>query len=242
MPRPPRLFLAGVPVHIVQRGHNRRCVFRRLDDYGVYLSNLAEARSDLAVRVLAYCLMTNHVHLVVVPGDEPTNVSRFMRILAARQTRYVNRLEQRTGTLWEGRFKASLIDSERYLLACCRYTELNPVRAGMVTAPEDYPWSSYRGRAGFTADPVLDEHDALRAFGQCPEARVRAYRAFVAAGSTVNELSLIRSALQRNQLTGDTAFRQVIERQTGQQIGSRGPGRPSGKSKKDTSKNKSDTF
>ena len=111
MPRHPRLFVAGVPVHIVQRGHDRQPVFVENEDFCFYLTNLVEAKMELSIRLLAYCLMTNHVHLVVVPGERARDVSNLMRIVAARQTRRVNKLENRSGTLWEGRYKASLIMS-----------------------------------------------------------------------------------------------------------------------------------
>ena len=226
MGRYPRLFVQHIPVHITQRGHDRQPVFVRPDDYGYYLSNIAEVKGDLGIQLLGYCLMTNHVHLIVVPDGEASNVSKLMRVLAGRQTRRINRLENRTGTLWEGRFKASLIDTDRYLLTCYRYVDLNPVRAAVVASPQDYRWSSYRGHAGLNADTLLDTHDVYTALGDSAEQRAATYRSLVAAGVDDDELAMIRSALQRNQLTGKERFQSDIERHTGRWVPSRGRGRP----------------
>lgn len=226
MPRHPRLFVAGVPVHIVQRGHDRQPVFVENADFCFYLTNLVEVKNELSIRLLAYCLMTNHVHLVVVPGEIARDVSNLMRIVAARQTRRVNKLENRSGTLWEGRYKASLIDTERYLLACYRYVDLNPVRAAMVTAPGDYPWSSYRAHAALESDAAVDAHTVYLALGQSEAERGCAYRRFVAQAVDDAELSLIREATQRNQLTGGSRFQRAIEERTGRRVSALGQGRP----------------
>jgi len=226
MPRHPRLFLPDIPLHVVQRGHNRQPVFVQCRDFQYYLSNLFEMKLELSVRVFGYCLMTNHVHLIVAPGEDVSSVSMLMRSLAARQTRYVNKLENRTGTLWEGRFKASLVDSDTYFLACCRYVDLNPLRAAVVSAPEDYPWSSYRCHAGLEGGDWLDEHDVFSALGNSPGDKARAYREFVAAEASAEELAHIRQALQRNQLTGTRQFRNEIAKRTGLRVSSRGRGRP----------------
>ncbi|MEQ8959474.1 MAG: transposase, partial [Coleofasciculus sp. C2-GNP5-27] len=121
-----------MPHHIVQRGHNRKAVFVEAGDYRYYLHNLREWKLTLGVKVYSYCLMTNHVHLIVEPGDDVTTVSRLMKQLAARQTRWVNKQEGRSGSLWEGRYKSSPIQRDCYLLQCCRYVERNPVKARMV--------------------------------------------------------------------------------------------------------------
>lgn len=213
-------------MHIVQRGHDRKAVFVQSEDYHYYLANLVEMKNELAIDVYAYCLMTNHVHLLIMPRREANSVSKFIRVLAARQTRYVNKLEQRTGTLWEGRFKASLIDSDDYLLACHRYIDLNPVRAAMVTTPEIYEWSSYRGHAGLYANEILDEHENCKRLGDTREDRAVAYREFVAQGVSESELGCIRLAIQRNQLTGNKNFENQIAKRTGRRILARGQGRP----------------
>ena len=128
----------NTPHHIVQRGHNKQVVFVSDDDYQYYLENLFEWKAQLNCKVYAWCLMTNHIHLVINPGDEVDNLGKLMKRLAGKQTRYVNRLERRSGSLCEGRYKSSPIETDTYLLACCRYVELNPVRAKMVEKPEEY--------------------------------------------------------------------------------------------------------
>jgi putative transposase len=171
--------------------------------------------------------MTNHVHLLIAPSENVTGVSSFMRMLAGRQTRYVNKQEARTGTLWEGRFKASLIDTDTYLLACYRYIDLNPVRGAMVGAPEDYHWSSYRSLAGLEKSELLDISDIYRTLGKDRTSRGIAYQRYVASGINHEELKTIRTALRRNQITGNQAFKKTIERRTGRRLFSRGRGRPS---------------
>ena len=227
MPRYPRSFVAGYAHHIVQRGHDRKPIFAVAGDYRFYLENLAEQKALLDIRIFAYCLMTNHVHLVAQPERQGSDLSRLMRVLAARHTRYSNRLERRTGTLWEGRFKSSLVDTEQYLLACCRYIDLNPVRAGMVTVPEAYPWSSYNARAGKgEAAAWLDLDMPYLGLGRDMEERQACYREFVSAGVPASELGLIRQAVQRNQLTGSDRFAELIACKIGRRVEARGPGRP----------------
>lgn len=226
MPRHPRLFLPEMPLHIVQRGHYRRPVFRQTRDYDYYLSNLIEAKTDLEVRLYAYCLMTNHVHLIVSPGNNISSISDLMRIVAARQTRYVNKIEKGIGTLWDGRFKASLIESDAYLMACYRYVDLNPVRAAIVSTPQDYRWSSYRSHAALERQDWLDEHAIYLELGSNRNKRGFAYEEFVASDISESELELIRSAVRRNQLTGRDRFRNDVAEHTGRRIESRGRGRP----------------
>ncbi len=144
MPRRGRVILPNTPHHIVQRGHNRKAVFIEDRDYQYYLDNLEEWKHHLGIKVYSYCLMTNHIHLVIEPSIYPTDVGELMKRLAGRQTRFANKMEGRSGSLWESRYKISAIETDAYLLQCCRYVELNPVKAGMVADPEDYPWSSYR--------------------------------------------------------------------------------------------------
>jgi len=136
MPRRARIILSNTAHHIVQRGHNRQAVFIEDADYQYYLRTLREWKEELAIKVYGYCLMTNHVHLIIDPCEDRDNLGKLMKRLAGRQTRYVNYLERRSGSLWEGRYKSSPIETDTYLLACCRYVELNPVKAGMVKRTE----------------------------------------------------------------------------------------------------------
>ena len=226
MPRYPRLFLPHMPLHIVQRGHDRQPVFVERKDYEYYLANLKEMKNELEIRIYAYCLMTNHVHLLIAPQEKTESVSQLLRVLAGRQTRYVNKLEKRTGTLWEGRFKASLIESETYLLACYRYVDLNPVRATMVAVPDDYEWSSYRHHITPSKNHWLDQSDAYQALGTSESERSISYRKFVSMGIGKTELATIRTAVKRNQVTGTARFAENLARRTGRRISTQGQGRP----------------
>jgi putative transposase len=187
-------------------------------------------KTEFGVKVYGYCLMTNHVHLVVEPPDEVAMLGRLMKRLAGRQTRYVNRLEGRRGTLWESRYKSSPIQTDEYLLACCRYVDLNPVRARMVASPQDYPWSSYKVRVGLEQASWLDADPCHLSLGETHEQRCERYRAFVRAAIPEGEWDLIRQAVQRGQLTGDDRFVDEIEKITGRRIAFRKPGnQPRGK-------------
>jgi putative transposase len=146
MPRTPRLTLPDVPQHVVQRGNNRQATFFAAEDYRLYLDCLREAAAKYGCALHAYVLMTNHVHLLITPSGRQA-VARTMQSVGRRYVQYVNYVYRRSGTLWEGRYKSSLVESEGYLLLCYRYIELNPVRAGMVQRPEDYEGSSYRAHA-----------------------------------------------------------------------------------------------
>ena len=226
MGRSPRLFVPGFAHHIVQRGHNHNAVFVEESDYSIYLDNLIEWKAHYDVGVYAYCLMTNHVHLILAPRTEGDAISRVMRRLSARQGRWVNRLEERIGTIWSGRFKSSVIDTDSYLLACLRYVELNPVRAGMVDQPEDYRWSSYAQRVGLCDNIWIDNDPVTDSLGNTAATRRRAYARYVRENVPVSETKLIRKAVARNQLTGSDRFVDEIERRTGIRIENRGRGRP----------------
>lgn len=226
MPRRRRIVLPNHPHHVVQRGHNRQVVFGDGDDYLYYLATLREWKKTLGCKVYAYCLMTNHVHLVVDPCETPRHVGLLMKRVAARQTRLVNRLERRSGTLWEGRFHSSPIETSAYLLACCRYVEMNPVRAGMVLAPEEYPWSSCRSRIGHERTEWLDDDPCHAVLGADSVERERRYREWLLAAVPPGEWDLIGKAVQRNQLTGGNRFMEEVEMKIGMRIEQRGPGRP----------------
>jgi REP-associated tyrosine transposase len=157
MARLARIVLPGHSVHIIQRGNNRQAVFFAEEDYHNYLRTLGEAAAEGGCAIHAYALMTNHIHLLTTPAHE-NSLSLMMQSLGGRYVRYINRIYQRSGSLWEGRFKSSLIDSDRYLLICSRYIELNPVRAGMVDTPQDYPWSSYHRNALGHDDAIITPH------------------------------------------------------------------------------------
>ena len=146
MARHPRFILPGQPQHVIQRGNNRQPIFVTTRDYEFYLEKLMDAANEHECEIHAYVLMTNHVHLLVSPA-RIESLGKMMQMLGRYYVQYFNYTHQRTGTLWEGRYKSSLISSEQYLFRCMRYIELNPLRAGMVTEPSDYHWSSYRHNA-----------------------------------------------------------------------------------------------
>lgn len=226
MPRMGRVMLPNYPHHVVQRGHNRQVVFAETRDCLRYLDALAEFKVEFGIKVYAYCLMTNHVHLLLGLGDEVSGLGRLMKRVAGRQTRYHNALEGRTGTLWESRYKSSPVDSDAYLSACVRYIELNPVRARMVEAPEQYPWSSARHHLGIERCDWLDEDPGYVALGNDAIERQVRHRVFLRAAIPEGEWKLIRTAVQRGQLTGGGRFVDEVERILGRRIEHRKPGRP----------------
>ncbi|WP_227538194.1 transposase [Marinobacter vulgaris] len=157
-----------------QRGHNRQPVFVERRDFKYYLENLQEWKQVYGVELYSYCLMTNHIHLVVQASDNVTAIPQLMKRLAGRQTGFVNALESRSGSFWEGRYKISAIDTDAYLLACCRYVELNPVKAGMVEKAEQYEWSSYPARLGMVPCDWLDEAETFRSLAGSHQLRAEA--------------------------------------------------------------------
>jgi len=224
MPRIGRVVVPNFAHHIVQRGHNRQVVFATEDDFLYYLDTLKTWKLEYEVKVYGYCLMTNHIHLVLEPPDEVAELGRLMKRLAGRQTRYVNRLEGRRGTLWESRYKSSPIQTDEYLLSCCRYVDLNPVRARMVAVPQDYRWSSFRAKAGWEQSSWLDEDPCYLSLGETQQDRCECYGAFVTGAIPDGEWKLIREAIQRGQLTGNNHFIDRVEQITGRRIEHRKPG------------------
>ena len=226
MPRSARTVIPNYPHHVIQRGHNRQTVFAGDDDYLYYLDNLAQWKEKLECKVYAFCLMTNHVHLIIDPGSETECLGKLMKRVAGRQTRYVNKLEGRSGSLWEGRFKSSPIDSNSYLLACSRYVEMNPVAAGLCANPADYPWSSCCSKIGEKEFSWLDFDPLYLALGVDASQRWSRYRKFLETSASGQELERIRLAFQRGQLTGGGCFVDEIEKKLNRRIELRGQGRP----------------
>lgn len=226
MPRKARVLVPACPHHIVQRGHNRSAVFVEDTDYVYYLKNLREWKLELGLKFYAWCLMTNHIHLIVEPEGDPTKISLLMKRVNGRQSALVNRLEKRSGSLWEGRFKASPVQEEAYLLACIRYVELNPIKAGIVESVDEYRWSSFPERATALGTGMLDSHRCYNSMGSTTESRLETYRSYLAEPARKKEIEVIRTGLQRNQLTGNPGFVDEIERRIGVRIEQRGRGRP----------------
>lgn len=226
MPRTGRLIVPDYPHHIIQRGHNRQVVFASDEDYLYYLDNLREWKKNLGCRVYSYCLMTNHVHLVIDPGEDYKNLALLMKHVAGRQTRYVNKLEKRTGSLWEGRYKSSPISTNEYLLSCSRYIELNPVRAGIVAGPAEYRWSSYNGKSGYCAQEWLDYDPCYMELADSQDKRAIKYVNWVTGTIPDGEWEQIRQSVQRGQLTGSNKFVDEIEHKIARRVEFRGQGRP----------------
>jgi putative transposase len=193
MPRQPRLIIPDVAVHIVQRGNNRTQCFRTDGDFQVYLSELRRRSAKFDCAVHAYCLMSNHVHLLVTPA-RADGCTGMMKELSQAYAWYFNQRHERTGTLWEGRFRSCMAQSARYVLACYRYIELNPVRAGIVPHPELYPWSSYAANCGTAADTLVTPHAEFIALASEERARPAVYRALLGDGLDRQALEAIRAA------------------------------------------------
>ena len=213
MPRLPRFVLPGQPQHVIQRGNNRNAIFGRAEDYALYLEALGRACERFECDLHAYMLMPNHVHLLLTPRREG-GIGKALQSLGRRYVQYFNSVHDRTGTLWEGRYRATLIDGERYLLSCMCYMELNPVRAGMAALPAEYPYSSYAGNALGKDDPLLTAHPSYEELGTSPGERRGAYRALFRAGLDEEVLRDIREATNKAWVLGDDAFRARIERLT----------------------------
>ncbi|HEX2830394.1 MAG TPA: transposase [Burkholderiales bacterium] len=211
MARRARLRLARVPMHVIQRGNNHGAIFFAPSDYDFYLDRLDDAMSRHGCAIHAYVLMTNHVHLLLTPFAADA-VSLAMRDLGRCYVQqYINKAYARSGTLWEGRFKASLVAAEDYFLTCCRYIELNPVRAGMVSHPADYRWSSYRHHALGEPNSCLTSHPLFRRLGASPEERRSAYQALFRHDLEAEELRTIRVAANGGWPVGGECFKDQIE-------------------------------
>jgi len=212
MARLPRFVLPGHPQHVIVRGNNRDPIFNADEDYRFYLDKLQDAAKKHSCDIHAYVLMTNHVHLLVTPHAED-GISKMIQMLGRYYVQYFNYTYRRSGTLWEGRYKASLIDSDTYALTCYRYIELNPVRANMVAHPAEYPWSSYRGNALGENDALLMPHPLFLALGGSADARQAAYRALFEAAFDEKTLEEVRSSLNKAWVLGSELFKSRIAAQ-----------------------------
>lgn len=210
MARQPRFSPPGIPQHVVQRGNNREPCFFAAEDYRFYLDCLRDAAEKFQCAIHAYVLMTNHVHLLMTPQQEGA-IGQCLQSVGRRYVRYVNQVYRRTGTLWEGRYKASLIETETYLLTCYRYIELNPVRAAMVTHPGEYRGSSYRHNAAGDENAVLTPHLAYLHLGATPAERQHAYRELFRTHLDKALLHNVRLALNQEQVLGSEQFKDKIE-------------------------------
>lgn len=225
MARLPRLILPGQPHHVILRGNNRQAIFFSDLDRQQLLAVIAEVASLYGVSVHAYVLMDNHFHLLVTPPTADA-LSRMMQALGRRYVGWFNARHHRTGTLWEGRFRAGLIEGERHLLACMRYIELNPVRAGLCAVPQDWPWSSASHHLGLARQALISEHPLYWSMGNTPFEREHAYREFMDQGVPVHEQSAFTEAVLRGRPMASEAFLRPLAAEHEQVIARRPRGRP----------------
>lgn len=226
MPRKPRFFIPDVPTHIVQRGHSKEPVFFENDDYLAYLGWLAEAADRYGCAIHAYALMTNHIHILATP-ETKQSISQMMQYIGRHYVPYINYTYGTSGSIWEGRYKSSLIHDEQYLLTCMRYIELNPVRADMVNTPSMYRWSSYRCNAQGKADIVVTQHPLYKSLGKNSTERMQAYKDLFKAHIDQVEHDKIQKAYQTGTPLGNDYFREKIERKLKCKVGQDRRGRSS---------------
>ena len=217
MARLPRFIIPGLPQHVIVRGNNRSEIFRADADYLFFFEKLRAACEKYCCDIHAYVLMTNHAHLLITPS-EALEVGKVMQMLGRYYVQYFNHRYERTGTLWEGRYKATLIDSENYLLTCMRYIELNPVRAKMASHPSEYPWSSYSFNAQGMADALVTPHAEYLRLGKSDAERQKAYRELFEYPISENTLDEIRKATNKAWVLGGSRFKQRMRKQLNRRI------------------------
>jgi putative transposase len=226
MARLSRLTLPGHAHHVIKRGNNRQAIFADRADYKMMLDLLDESARRFGVAIHAYVLMDNHFHLLATP-QTTEGLPQMMQAVGRRYVRYFNDRHQRTGTLWEGRYKSTLIQTERYLLACMAYIDLNPVRAGMVAQPRDYPWSSHAHYIGLAQDRLLTPHPLVWALGNTPFAREAAYADLVQAGISTGQQQVLTDSALRGWALGEPEFVNNLQKLTTRRVSKRTAGRPS---------------
>jgi putative transposase len=226
MARRLRLFVPNTPCHIVQRGNNKNQIFFYSDDYQTFLEILQESLKKHACLLYSFCLMLNHFHLIVNPG-ETGNISLFMKLLGGKYVRYLNKKYNRTGTLWESRFRSFLIGDEQYFIRCLRYVELNPVRSNIVSSPELYHWSSYRFKIGAERNSPFIEFDPwYTSLDTAPIKRQLKYHQFFQESLTKQELNQIHEIVNRGCVYGNEEFIKFVEGLAKKDLLIKSPGRP----------------
>ena len=225
MPRRARITLPGVPHHVIQRGHNRQPCFYADEDYYFYLDWLEDYSADMGCAIHAYVLMTNHIHLLVTPKDEQS-LGQMMKRLSQRYVQYINRTYRRSGTLWGGRFRSCITQGEDYVLACYRYIELNPVRAGMVDHPSEYPWSSFGANGQGKPNLLLTPHQIYIEIDQDAERRISLYRELFRYQLEPGLIDEIRKATNSNLALGNDQFKETVANILGRRVVPGNSGRP----------------
>ena len=225
MARLPRYFAPNCPQHVILRGNNRAPIFAAEADYAKFNDCLEDAARNHDVAIHAYVFMSNHFHLLATPGSEQA-LGKTLQSVGRQYVQYFNHSYQRTGTLWEGRYRATVIEAERYLVTCMRYIEMNPVRAGMVAHPRDYRWSSYRAHAEGVVDGLLSAHEIYRRLGRSEAERQAAYRQLFRAQVGKAEVQQIRDATNQAWALGGDRFRRKVEALAGRRAAPLPKGRP----------------
>ena len=225
MARLPRYVLPGQPQHVILRGNNRSIIFVAEEDYRFFIECLRQAAVQHGCAIHAYVLMTNHVHLLMTPGREDS-IGKVLQSLGRRYVQYFNYTQKRTGTLWEGRYKATLIDSERYLLTCYRYIELNPVRANMVGHPREYTWSSYLCHAEGKIDKLITDHTLYVTLGKESEERQASYRTLFKSHVSEEVLLAIRDSTNKGWVLGSDRFLEEVASEVSRRVAPLPKGRP----------------
>ncbi len=225
MARLPRLTVADYPHHVIQRGNNRQAVFASSGDYQTFLDMLGEYSGKFEVAIHAYVLMSNHFHLLLTPRTAD-GVPKMMQAMGRRYVRYFNDAQRRSGTLWEGRYKCALIQTERYLLSCMVYMDLNPVRGALVSQPQDYPWSSHGFYIGRRVDRLITPHALIWELGNTPFAREAAYAQLVQSGLHAKLQSALTYATLHGWALGEPDFIADLQRRTERRLLKMAAGRP----------------
>jgi putative transposase len=225
MARLPRLTVPGYPHHVIQRGNNRQPIFVDEADYRYLLELVETYARELKVAIHSYVLMSNHLHLLATP-ETRTGLPEMMQAVGRRYVRYFNQRQGRSGTLWEGRYRSTLIQAERYLMACMVYIDLNPVRAGMVVEPAQYPWSSHRHYAGIAHDRLITSHPLFWSLGNTPFAREQAYGELINAGISRETKDALGGATHKGWALGDAKYLLDLERLAPRRLAPLAAGRP----------------
>jgi putative transposase len=225
MARLPRLVVPHQPHHIIQTGIDRQVVFRDEDDYRAFLRWLREAARQFKLALHAYVLMPDHLHLLATPADA-TGLGRAMQWVGRQYVPYFNSRYSRAGTLWQGRYKATVIESGQYFLLCSKYIESKPVLDGLVSTPEEYVWSSYAHHAGIKPDPAITDHSLFWALGNTPFDREAAYRAVIEQGLSAQEIQALNEATQKGWALGSEPFKTALAKQIDRRVQPAKRGRP----------------
>ena len=225
MARLPRLTLPGYPHHVIQRGNNRQLIFSSTADHEYFLDLISDNAKKFDVDVHAYVLMGNHFHLLATPQTE-TGLPQMMQAVGRSYVRYFNDTQTRTGTLWEGRYRSTLIQADRYLLACMAYIDLNPVRAGMVDDARSYPWSSHSCYVGLRHDKLVTPHAVYWALANTPFGREAAYADLVRSGISADQQADLTRSTLTGWAMGDAEFVADLQKKTNRRVNPSQPGRP----------------